>query len=409
MKLIFRIAWRYFKSKKSIQAINIISWISVGAIVVATAAMIILFSVFNGLDQTIKKMYTTFNPEVKVTPQKGKFFSLSAGQKQQLASIPHIQYCSETIEDMALLSNGSEQRAAVVKGVDENWFQVSGIDSFMITGKAGWTGVSNTPPPAILGFGIANYLGINVENPFSELKIYYPKHNIFITLNPENALSVMTAKPEGAFRIQEEIDSKYILLPLQVAQHLFSRPGKISAVEIKADNPDNVLQVQQAAAAIMGKGFNVANRLEQNHTLYMVLSGEKWMVYAILLFVLLIASFNLTGSLYMLVLAKKQDISILKSMGLSNEKLRNIFLLEGIMLALTGALAGIVIGTLICLGQIYFGWVGLPQGFVISSYPVAFETQDFVLVVVTVLLIGLLAACYPAFKAQKQSVYLREE
>lgn len=408
MKLVFRIAWRYFKAKKSVQAINIISWISMSAIAVAAAAMIILFSVFNGLDHTIKKMYTAFNPSLKITPEKGKFFSVNKSEEQQLKSIQGVQYFSETIEDMALLSNDSEQRAAVVKGVDENWFQVSGIDSFIIAGKTGWQNAHPAYIPAVMGVGIANNLSIDVTNPFSELKIYYPHPEIGITLSPQKSLSVMIAKPEGAFHIQSELDSRYILLPLAAAQQLFGQNNKISAIEIKVA-PEDLAFAQKNAAKIVGPEFKVANRFEQNQTLFMVLSSEKWMVYAILLFVLLIASFNLTGSLYMLVLEKKKDISILKSMGMNNREVRLVYLLEGILLAMAGAVGGILLGTLICWGQIYFGWVGLPDGFVITAYPIAFEWTDFILVLATALIVGLFAAWYPAFKAKKQAVYLREE
>lgn len=409
MKLVFRIAWRYFWAKKSVQAINIISWISMGAIAVAAAAMIILFSVFNGLDHTIKEMYTSFNPSVKITPVKGKFFVLTPSQKEQLTTIPGVQVLSETIEDMALLSNESEQRAAVVKGVDNNWFQVSGMDSFMIAGESGWKNLGAQSIPVILGLGIANNLSIDVNNPFSELNIYYPKPNIGMSLNPEESLSAILTKPQGMFHVQKDLDERYALLPLIVVQRFLGQRGKISAVEIKAKSAAQVADIQKAASRIMGSNYKVANRYEQNQTLFMVLSGEKWMVYAILLFVLLIASFNLTGCLYMLVLEKKRDIAILKSMGIGDKQVRIVFLSEGLLLAAVGAILGVSLGTLICLGQIYFGWIGLPDGFMITAYPVAFEWTDFVLVLGTAFVIGLLAACYPAFKAGRQAVYLREE
>lgn len=409
MKLLFRIAWRYFWTKKSVQAVNIISWISMGAIAVAAAAMIILFSVFNGLDHTIKQMYTAFNPSVKITPVKGKFFVLTPTQKKELTNIPGVQMLSETIEDMALLSNESEQRAAVVKGVDNNWFQVADVDSFMIAGKSGWRDISAQNIPVILGMAIANNLSIDVNNPFSELNIYYPKPDIGMTLNPEKALSAILTRPQGLFHVQRDLDERYVLIPLVVAQQFLGQQGKLSAVDIKARAPSQVESIQRAASRIMGAGFTIANRYEQNQTLFMVLSGEKWMVYAILLFVLLIASFNLTGCLYMLVLEKKRDIAILKSMGTGNEQVRFVFLIEGLLLSGLGAVIGVVLGSLICLGQIYFGWISLPDGFVITAYPVALEWADFVLVLGTAFVIGLLAAWYPAFKAGKQAVFLREE
>ena len=408
MKLIFQIVWRYFFVKKSVQAINIISWISMGAIAISAAAMIILFSVFNGLDHTIKELYTSFNPELKVTPEKGKFFKLSKEKELQLKQLPGLALLSETIEDMALLSNDNEQRPALVKGVDNTWFSVSSMDSFMISGSAGWPENARYVS-AILGLSIANSLSIDVNNPFSELKIYYPKSDFKLTLNPEQSLSRLLARPEGLFHIQEDLDDKYVLLPLKAAQALFQKPGMISSIEIKAKDASAVSSLRQSVKRVMGEDFKVSDRFEQNQTLFMVLSGEKWMVYVILLFVLLLASFNLTGCLYMLVLEKKKDIAILKSIGMSAASVRRVFLSEGVFLAMVGAVIGIVLGFLICLGQIYFGWVGLPNGFVISAYPVAFEWPDFVLVFFTASVIGLLAAWYPAFKAGRQPVYLREE
>lgn len=409
MKLVFRIAWRYFMAKKSVQAINIISWISMGAIAVAAAAMIILFSVFNGLDHTIKEMYTSFNPELKITPQKGKFFRFTPEQQKKIQDIPGVQYVSETIQDMALLSTEQEQKAAIIKGVDSAWFQVSGMDSFIIEGEYDWQNTTSRNTPAIIGLSIANNLSIDVNNPFAELRIYYPKPGNSNSLNPEKSLSRLVVRPKGIFHIQAELDNQYVLIPLATAQSLFDQQGAIAAVEIKTNRPDKINRIKKDISEIMGTGFTIANRFEQNQDLFMILSGEKWMVYAILLFVLLIASFNLTGCLYMLVLEKKKDISILKSMGFGSRSVRFVFLTEGILLAATGALAGILLGALICLGQIYFGWVGLPDGFVVTAYPVAFEWNDFILVIITALAIGFLAGLYPAFRAGRQSVYLREE
>lgn len=408
MNLTFHIAWRYFRVKKSVQAINIIAWISIGAIAVASAAMIILFSVFNGLDNTIKEAYTSFNPELKVTPKKGKFFSLKNGQLTKLENLPGISLCSETIEDMVLLSNENEQMAAEVKGVNNDWFQVTNLKKYMFAGSADWP-ESHSYIPGIIGLGIANNLGINVNNPFSELRIFYPKPNLKTNLNPEQSLSQIVVKPKGLFRIQQEFDNKYILIPLSVAQHLFNQEGKLSSIEISVTNFDNINKIQKSVVEIMGSEFKVANRFEQNQTLFMVLSGEKWIIYLILLFVLLLASFNLTGSLYMLVLEKKKDITILKLMGLGKKAVRKLFLTEAVLLALAGAVMGICLGALICLGQMYFGWIKLPDGFLITAYPVSFEWTDFILVFGTVIPIGWLAGWYPAFKAGRQPAYLREE
>lgn len=402
------IAWRYFSGKKSVQAINIISWISVGAVAIATAAMILLFSVFNGLENTIKEMYTSFYPDLKVIPAKGKFFSLSDARIKKLDAIRGIDLISYTIEDMALLSNNAEQKPAIVKGVDNNWFRISGLDSFLLKGTAHWSGKTGFTP-VIIGLNIANTLSVDVDNVFSGLNIYYPRTGSGILPDPGSALSRTVARPQGLFHIQEEFDGKYVLVPLSDAQRLFERPGHISAIEIKKTAAASIPDIKKSIETSLGPGFLVESRYEQNKTLYLVLSSEKWAVYAILLMVLLIASFNMIGSLSMLVLEKKKDIAILKSMGAGNATIRMIFLCEGLLLAFVGAIAGMSIGTLICLGQQYFGWVGLPDGFVVHAYPVAFQLPDFVLVLSTALVVGVLAAWYPSRKAALQPVYLREE
>jgi lipoprotein-releasing system permease protein len=403
-----KIAWRYFRGKKSAQAINIISWISIGAIAVSSAAMIVLFSVFNGLEGTVRDMYSAFNPEIKVTVAKGKFFNVSEAQRNSISKIPGIEVAAYSLEDMVLLNGNDEQKVGTLKGVDENWFKVCKLDSFMIEGTTGWQGYgANTP--AITGLDISMSLGIDVKNAFSGLKIYYPRKGANISENPVTALNSIVVKPEGTFRIQEEFDGQYVLVPLKAAQYLLDGGDKISSVEIKCYANASEARVKNELENILGKGVVIENRFEQNKTFFMIMRGEKWAVYAILLMVLLIASFNMIGSLSMVVLEKKKDIAILKSMGATSSLIRTIFIAEGGLLALVGGLIGILTGTLLCLGQQHFGWISFPDGFIINAYPVAMQVDDFILVMSTALAVGLLASLYPALKAARQAVYVREE
>lgn len=401
-----KIAWRYFRGKKSAQAINIISWISIGAIAVSSAAMIVLFSVFNGLEDTVKGMYYAFNPELKVSPAKGKFFTVTDAQQAAIRKIPGVALMSATLEDMVLLTGSDEQRVATLKGVDDTWFKVSHLDSFMTDGKASW---SSQPgyTPAIMGLGVAIALGIDVRNNFSGMHIYYPRQDVPLTSEPE--LNSILVKPEGSFRIQDEFDGQYVLVPLSAARYLFGAGGKMSSLEIALDAGAGEGKVRKALKEALGENVEILNRFEQNKTFYMIMRSEKWAVYAILLMVLLIASFNMIGSLSMVVLEKKKDIAILKSMGARRSLIRWIFMTEGGLLALFGALIGMLIGLLLCLGQHYYGWISLPDGFIIDAYPVLLQLPDFALVMVTALAVGLLAAWYPAYKASRQAVYVREE
>jgi len=408
MNLSFLIAKRYFRSKKSLQAINIISWISISAIAVSTAAMIILFSVFNGLESTVKSMYTSFYPDIKIEVKKGKFFTVSEAQKEKLSALPGIGAISYSLEDMVLLSNEDEQKPATLKGVDNTWFAISGLDSFMLHGTAGWnTGLPYTP--VIIGLSTASSLSVDVYNAFSSLNIYYPRPEANFAQNPEALLNRILVKPEGLFHVQEDFDGKYVLIPLTAAQRLFQKKNEISSIEMKTTNGFSESRTRKAISAILGKGFIIANRFQQNKTLYVIMKSEKWAIYAILVLVLLIASFNMIGCLSMLVLEKRKDITILKSMGAGPRVVRLVFLYEGLMLAFAGAAIGIVTGLVVCLGQRYFGWVSLPNGLVITAYPVVFQFADFILVFCTASGIGLLAAWYPARRAALQTVYLREE
>jgi lipoprotein-releasing system permease protein len=403
-----KIAWRYFRGKKSAQAINIISWISIGAIAVSSAAMIVLFSVFNGLEGTVRDMYSAFNPEIKVTAAKGKFFNVTAAQKSAINKIEGVDVAAYSLEDMVLLNGNDEQKVGTLKGVDENWFKVCKLDSFMIEGTASWQG-HEAYTPAITGLDISMSLGIDIKNAFSGLKIYYPRKGANISEDPVTALNSIVVKPEGTFRIQEEFDGQYVLVPLKAAQHLLDVEDKISSIEIKRNIKGSEALIKKELVNILGKGVIIENRFEQNKTFFMIMRGEKWAVYAILLMVLLIASFNMIGSLSMVVLEKKKDIAILKSMGARSSLIRTIFISEGGLLALVGGLIGILTGTLLCLGQQYFGWISFPDGFIINAYPVAMQADDFILVMSTALAVGLLASLYPALKAARQAVYVREE
>jgi lipoprotein-releasing system permease protein len=403
-----KIAWRYFRGKKSAQAINIISWISISAIAVSSAAMIVLFSVFNGLEGTVKDMYSAFYPEIKVTAAKGKFFTITEAQKAAVNSIPGVAASACSLEDMVLLSGSHEQKVGTLKGVDENWFRVNNMDSFMVDGTAVWPEKGKFTP-AILGLSISMSLGIDINNVFSGLNVYYPRKGAGVTEDPVAALNSITVKPMGTFRIQEEFDGQYVLVPLEAAKYLLDIGDKISSVEVKCTNYSAESDVKKALQRIFGNTIKIENRFEQNKTFYMIMRGEKWAVYAILLMVLLIASFNMIGSLSMVVLEKKKDIAILKSMGATRALIRTVFIAEGGLLALLGGSLGVLIGMLLCMGQQHFGWIGLPDGFIINAYPVSMQFNDFALVLITAIAVGLLAALYPALKAARQPVYVREE
>lgn len=378
--------------------VPILSRISMVAIAVGSCAMIVLFSIFNGFEHLIKDLYKAFYPELKITVARGKFFDLDSGKLVQLRNINGIVAMTKVLEDNVLLNANDEQQVATIKGIDADFLRVNDIKPYIYEGAAS---VKEGPvPTAIIGLQMANQLGVQINNVFSRLSIYYPNAEIEnIALNPQSAFRSMQLKPQGIFRIQDEFDGKYILAPLHKVQELFNQPGRYSSLEIKLKSDQDADRIKSQIQEVLGKGYIVATRFEQNRTLYMVMSTEKWVVYGILLLVLLIASFNMIGALTMLVLEKQRDITILQAMGAENRVVRSIFVTEGVLWAVIGGSIGILAGALFCVGQQRFHWIKLQGAFIIDAYPVNMKWTDFVLVLITVTLVGLLASAYPAIRS----------
>lgn len=395
MILAWQLAWRYLRGKGSANAVPVLSKISMSAIAVASGAMIILFSVFNGFEDIIKDLYKAFYPEIKITPVKGKIFSLNDQQFDQLKAINGITAITKVIEDNVLLSSDEEQKVATLRGIDKNYIKVNDIKPYIIKGID--TVNDSNVPTAIVGNQIANQLGLEVNNVFSRIHLFYPNtasENLILT--PESAFQQLQLKPNGIFMIQDEFDSKYILASLPLVQQLFLQPGKYSSLELSLNKAADPEIIRANISKLLGKDFLVATRYEQNRTFYMVMKTEKWVVYAILVLVLFIASFNMIGALTMLVLEKQKDIAILKAMGAQSKTIQAIFILEGTLWALVGSSIGLLLGAGICLGQKYFHWIKLQGAFIIDAYPVAMHWTDFILVIFTVIIVGLLTSWYPA-------------
>jgi len=400
MLLSLQLAWRYLRGKRGANIVPILSRISMVAIAVGSCAMIVLFSIFNGFEDLIKDLYKAFYPELKITAAKGKFFALDDRRFTELSRINGIAAVTRVIEDNVLLNAHDEQQVAVLKGIESNYKTVNSLKRYIYKGV---DTVADQPiPTAIIGLQTANHLGVEINNIFSRLSVYYPnatEQNI--ALNPQAAFQNLQLQPEGIFRIQDEFDSKYILAPISSVQELFLQPGKYSSIEISLEAGSDEEAIRKEVQRKLGNGFVVATRYEQNKTLYMVMKTEKWAVYGILVLVLLIASFNMVGALTLLVLEKRKDIAILKAMGAQNAMIRRLFMSEGVLWATIGGGTGMLLGLLFCLGQQHFHWVKLQGAFIIESYPVEMQLSDFILVGATVVGVGLLASWYPASRATK--------
>ncbi|HEC43957.1 MAG TPA: ABC transporter permease [Bacteroides sp.] len=401
MNLPFYIARRYLLAKKSQNAINIISGISIAGVAVGTMALITILSVFNGFDSIIKSLYNSFDPEIRITIVEGKTFDPGQYPFEKIEKHSSVAWYSEVLEENVLLRYGDRQHIATVKGVDDNFHHVTGIDSMIVDGDYSlW---EKNRPKAVVGIGVAYHLaiGLNFLNP---INIYVIKRQGNISMNPEQAISRKFIFPSGMFSIEQEINSRYLLVPLQFARELLRYSTEVSAIEISLKEGIDKSLAEQEIQDILGTGFLVKNRNEQNELFYRIMKAEKWAIFFILSFILIIASFNIIGSLTMLILDKQGDIDTLDSLGASASLIKRIFLIEGWLISLTGAFIGIILGSLISWLQQEYGIIKLTGSgsFIIDAYPVVFQFMDVVMVFFTVLGIGFLAAWLPVRYLSRQ-------
>jgi len=397
-------AWRYFKSKKSTSAINIIAWVSVTAIAVGAAALIVILSVFNGFEDLVKGLYTDFYADMRVLPAEGKQITLDSNTVYKITSIDGVTAVSKVIEEKALLANGDYQSIVVVKGVDSVFASTNNIGKHIVRGVYEMGDVQN--PGIVMGAGIENAVGVDVTKGGFPLTLYTPNKGAgFDAVYGMFAFNI-TAK--GVFAVQQEFDNKFIFTNIDFLRYMLSMtPNQVSGLELKINGrPEKIKAAIQHA---IGKNFIVETRYEQNKNLYAVMQMEKWIIYGILSLILIVAAFNMIGALTMLVLEKQKDIAVLRAMGSSTALIQKIFITEGLVLAGVGTFIGTALGTLICLLQLKFKIITLGGGgsFIIDYYPVKLMATDYILVVATIAAIALLAAWIPAKKASQQLLSLK--
>jgi len=408
MYLIF--AWRYFKGKKSANAINIISWVTTGVIAFATCCQLLVLSVFNGFEDLVKSLYASFYTDLKIVPAKGKTFTLTADQFSQIKQQPSIRGVSLVAEEKALLKikNGEQQSVVYIKGVDNDFENVSGVPFKLTRGKFN-TGTVDTPR-LIIGAGIQNALALTINEEFAPeyITVILPKKNV-TSSDPLASLSEGNVTANAVFAIQQDFDNKYVFSNIAfVKQQMGLKENEFTAAEIKLKAGADIKDAREALQKLMGGNYSVQTKYEQNSNLYNTMRLEKWAIYAVLTLILIIASFNMVSALTMLVLEKKQDISILQSMGSPASQIKKIFMSQGILLAIIGALCGIALALIICLLQVKFKLIKLQGGsFLIDYFPVKLVLTDFLMVTATAMAIALIASWFPASKAAKQPLELR--
>ncbi|NLA48232.1 MAG: ABC transporter permease [Bacteroidales bacterium] len=394
MKLPLYIAKRYLFAKKSRNAINVISGVSVAGVTVGTMALIIILSVFNGLELLITSIFNTFDPDLRITAAEGKTFIPDSTKLLLLSEINGVSCYSLTLEENAYLKYGDREYIGTIKGVDENYTKVTGIDSTMWEGEF-LLSSENMRPWAVPGLGVANYLGMRV-NFITPLFIYVPMKSAASSLDYENAFIRKYVFPSGIFQIEQTYDSKYVYLPLDFTRELIQEEKGVSSVEIKLSGNADANRVRKNVNNIFGEDHVIQNRYEQQEIFYKVMRSERLAIFMILTLIIVIASFNIVGSLTMLIIEKERDIEILRSLGADNKLIRRIFIFEGWLISIIGTAAGVILGFIICWLQQKYGIVRLNTStLIMESYPVVMKLRDFIIIPATVLLIGFWAAWYP--------------
>ncbi|MEC7645910.1 MAG: FtsX-like permease family protein [Bacteroidota bacterium] len=391
MNFPFFIAKRYFLSKKDSNFVHVISLVSLIGVVIGTAALILVLSVFNGFENLILNMYNSFDPHIKIKLSEGKVFDAS----NILLNHSEIDKAAYILEEKVLLKYQEKEFIAIVKGVSSSYKEMVNFDSLLIEGKYIDSYEGNNV--AVVGRGIAYYLSMGVGNMFEQLQVFSPNRSVKTLLNPQNAFKKASVLPVGIFGIQSEIDEQYIITPLSFVQKLADRGDKISSIEIKLKEPDNMFKIQEQLKIDFGDKFIVENRLEQQEFLYKILNTEKTAVFLILVLIMIVAAFNIVGSLSMLILDKEKDIKTLKSFGVNQREIRNIFFNKSMLTILGGIFIGLLVGLLLAFLQQHYGLISMGKGnFVVNAYPVLIKLSDIFVVSITVLIIGLLASWYPA-------------
>jgi lipoprotein-releasing system permease protein len=405
MNLSLKIARRYLFARKSTNAINIISGVAVLGIAIGTAALILILSVFNGFEDLLSSLFGAFNPPVKVTPAKGKTFEPDSSDIAQLNLIDGLAYVSGTLEEIAFFDYEKVQDFGLIKGVDSLFNRVVDIDSSIIEGK--YQLKDGERYLAVLGSGVRTKLGINMRDQFAALRVYMPRRKQSIGLSKPYRSRLI--QPAGTFFIQQEFDQQYVLTDIAFARELMGYDRELSALEISLRPEANLELVKSRIREVMGPEYLVRDRYEQDEAFLKLMRLEKWMGFAILAFTMILVAFNMIGSLWMIVLDKRQDIAILKSMGATDQLVRNVFLFEGFLLTGLGMLIGFGLALAFFAAQKYLGLISIPAGFIINAYPISIRLPDFFLVAFTVALIGTLASLPAALRAMRVDAVVRDE
>lgn len=403
MNLSLKIAFRYLFGKKSINAINIITGISILGISIGTAALILILSVFNGFEDLIEKSFNSFNPDIKVTPAKGKFFKSDDKILNLLKNTDGISSYSLVLEEVAYFKYGNNRTVGIIKGVDENYPKVNNIDSLMVGGI--YKLESENVDFGIPGAGLANKLGISTDASLTPISLYLLKSSdAAIT---ETNFKTADVLPSGRFSVPDDIEMKYLIISLDLAHYLLGQEEIFSAVEIKTNKDFKKVKIRISEK--LDDSYVIKDRLEQDEELRKIINLERLVAYAIITLTLLLLTFNMIGSLWIIVLDKKNDISVLQAMGATKKNIKSIFMFEGLLISMIGLIIGLLIALIFYFIQVKYGIIGVGDSDIIDSYPISLRFLDFVIVSFTVIVITLIINILPAKKAASIDAIIREE
>lgn len=396
MNLSTFIARRYLFAKKSHNVINIISGISAAGIAIGCAALVVIMSIYNGFDSIIRTLYNSYTPDLLVTPEEGKVFTTESKGFEEIRSDAAVLSFCEVLEENVFVTYGDNHIVATARGVDSAYISATGLKDYVVEGN--FELEYGTLKQVVIGHTLAQELGLRIAF-VAPLDVYFPSRTTEVSpINPFASLRSERLHPGGIISLDQNFDKKYMFLPVETLRSLLEYDDEVTSVEIYADSsviaPNGVVTAdfQKRVSALLGDSFTVKNRQQQNESLYKLLSYEKIAIYAILLFVMIIISCNIFGSLSMLIIEKRDDIEILKSMGADDRLIKKIFVKEGWLISLLGIVAGIALGLLVCLLQQKVGLVRMPGNFIVEYYPVVIRWSDIVIIAGGVGLIGYLAA-----------------
>lgn len=404
MKIFLYIGSRYLFSKKTTNAINIITWISIVGMSIGTAALILILSVFNGFESLLAGMLDNFNPDIKVTLVEGKHISKDSVDIQKIQSIKGIQHISFTLEETSFFNYNTSQEVGIIKGVDAKFLSVSRLDTALIMGD---TQFGQDIEYGVLGTIMNTKLSVNPMDGFTPLTAYMPSQKSKGPLSKE--FNTLTFYPSGVFSIGSDVDAQYILVSFDAVNQLMDLDNHFSAIEMSLHQDASEKNVVRDLQNVLGPSFKISNRYQQDEGFLRIMNIEKWISYLIACLTMLIIAFNLVGSLWMIVLEKKKDIAILRSMGMTRTDIRSIFLSVGLLVTVIGLIVGFLLGLMFYAMQREFGFISFPAGSIVSSYPIELRWIDFFSVTLTVVVIGFLASILPSRRAGQIGAFLRQE